>query len=286
LYKKIAILLITMLMLLSVIQPASAAGGAIASKIADLMPQDTSTAHPSPSPGAIASKLADIKSQIMNGSVRSMAEARPTIGTMIGELRLQAMKTVVTNSIEAAINSLNRFDTGIASSKLTDSQKAEIKSQIQENATWFEGKIADVKASTDIAGVLSNASEASDRWNSVYPGLKKETGFMATDNMDATIATARGASAIISGKIDTLKAQGKDTSAIEKALADYNGHVDSAALHAANARSEFAAISGKNDGHYATGIVQLNKATNDLKNAYSAMKTIYRLVYGNSVQVS
>lgn len=283
-YKKIAILLIAVLVLLCAIQPASAAGGAIASKLAGFKPTASASAtpHPSPPPGVFASKLADIRSHIENATVRSSA----AIGARAGEARLQATKTVVTDSIESAINSLNRFTTNIDNSKLTDGQKAVLKSQVQDNVSWFEGKISDVQASTDVAGVLANASDASDRWNSVLPGLKRETGFMATDNVDSTIATARNASSVISSRIDSLKAQGKDTSALEAALASYNGHVDSAAGHAANARSEFSSIGGKNDGHYAAGMVQLNQAANDMKGAYSDLKTIYRLAYGVKVQVN
>jgi len=207
--------------------------------------------------------------------------------TKIGEIRLQATKAAVSNSIDAAIDALYRLDNGVRTSALTDGQKSALKFRVQENITWLEAKKADVHASSDVAGVLANAREANERWNSVYPCLKKEIGFMASDNVDATIATARSASAVASGKAGSMKARGKDTSAIETALASYNAHVDSAARRAANARSEFDSIgTAKPDIHYAAGFRQLNEAGNELKYAYKDMKKIYRLFYGDSVKIS
>jgi hypothetical protein len=208
------------------------------------------------------------------------------VGTKVSELRLQATKTFVSNSIDSAINVLDDTANGVERSALKDGQKAELKSRIEANVTWFEAKKADVGASTNVAGVLANAREANDRWNSVYPGLKKEIGIMSCDDVDELIAAGRNASAIVSGRIELLKAQGKDTNALEKTLADYNGHIDAAARHAANARSEVNAIGARLDGHYAAGFRQLTLAGNELKGSYADLKTIYRLFYGNSVKVS
>jgi len=211
---------------------------------------------------------------------------KATAATRLADLRLQATKAVVTGSIDSAVNSLNRLESSIDNSGLTDSQKAILASQIQDNVSWFNAKNDAIKASTDTATALTNAREASDRWNSVLPGLKKEAGLMASDNVEATIVSARNASTVISGKIVTMNTQGKDTSALSAALASYNGHIDSAEQHVVSARAEFNAISGKYDGHYAAGLRQLNLAGSDLKSAYSDLKKIYRLAFGSSVQVS
>lgn len=216
-----------------------------------------------------------------------LSAIQPVSAARAGELRLQATKTFVSGSIDSAINSLNNMNNIVDRSALKDIQKAGLKSQIQENITWFEKKNADIKASTGVPGVLAYAREASDRWDSVYPGLKKKIGLMSCDNVNETIATARKASEVVAGKVSALKAQGKDTSALSAGLASYNGHIDSAAQHVSSARSEFDAIgTARLDGHYAAGFRQLTLAGNELKYSYNDLKKIYRLIYGNSVKVS
>jgi len=201
----------------------------------------------------------------------------------LSDIRLQRTKTVVVNGIDVAINALEAAENGVERSKLTDSQKAGLKAQIESNTTWFEGKKQDVQSSKDVASALQYAKQASQRWNEIYPGLKKEIGLMACDNFDAELNKANKATAIVSLKIDSLKAQGKDTGSLEKALADYNGHIEGASRYVADARSDFNGISAPNDGHFAAGVKQLGSAEKEMKSAYSDLKTIYRLLLGNSV---
>ncbi len=110
---------------------------------------------------------------------------------------------------------------------------------------------------------------------------------MACDNLEVELNRARNVTAIASSKIDAMRAQGKDTGSLEGALAAYNGHIDSASRYAASARSEFNSIStSRLDGHFATGIKQLNLAEGEMKSAYSDLKNIYRLLLGNSVKAT
>jgi hypothetical protein len=204
----------------------------------------------------------------------------------LNDLRLQRTKTAVISGIDVAINALDAAGNGLERSRLTDRQKAGLKAQIESNITWFESKKQDVMSARDVAGALQYARQASERWNVVYPDLKKETGLMACDNFDVELSRARNVTAIASSRIYLLKAQGKDTGGLEKALDNYNGHVDGASRYAASARSGFNAISAPNDGHFAAGLAQLRLAENELKNAYSDLKAIYRLLLGSSVRTA
>lgn len=209
----------------------------------------------------------------------------PFLNHTAPDLRLQRAKTASSGGIELAIRVLNTTEGGIDRSKLTEGQKAELRSQIKSNVTWFEAKERAVQSSKDLAGVRQNAKEAADRWKAVYAGLKKEVGSMTCDNLDATLKSARQASTVAAGKIASLKAQGKDTRSLEKALANYDGHVDSATKAAANARMEFNSIGDTNDGHYAAGNRQIGAAQGELKSAYNDLKNVYRLVHGNGVNI-
>jgi hypothetical protein len=256
-YKKMLMLVVASLLVLCSVQPAMAAQSPLKAGAQGLVP---------------AKALAVAAWQPLNQT--------------LGDLRLQRTKNVIIGGIDGAINVLKASENGVERSKLTDGQKAELKVQIESNITWFETKKQDVQSSRDVATALQNAKQASERWNEVYPGFKKEIGLMACDNFDAKLNKAKNVTAIASSKIDSLRAQGKDTGGLEKALEDYNGHVDGASQYVANARSEFTGIGASNDGHFAAGIKQLGLAEGELKNAYSDLKTIYRLFLGNSVKTT
>jgi hypothetical protein len=209
----------------------------------------------------------------------------PVLNKPVNDLRVQRTKTATVNGIDRAVNGLEAIGASVERTRLTDGQKASIKSQIDDNITWFESRKADVQASTDVASILQYANEANSRWGDVNSGLKKEIGFMACDNLDDIIATARKASSVASSKIEALKARGKDTSALEKAVASYDGHIESAARDMTSARSEFSAIGKGLDGHYAAGLKQTNAAQGELKSSYKDLKSIYRLLYGNGIKI-
>ncbi len=220
--------------------------------------------------------------------IAQQAQAAPTkalavFGQPSGDLRLQRTKAAVTEGIDVAINALKASGSGIERSKLTDSQKAEITAQVESNVTWLEGKRQDVQSANDVASALRYARQASERWKEAYTGLKKEVGLMSCDNFEAELNKAKNASAVASSKVIAMKAQGRDTGNIERALAQYNGHVDSATRYVDEARAEFNSISGPNDGRFTSGAKQLASAEREMKNAYSDLKSIYRLLPGNSV---
>ncbi len=223
---------------------------------------------------------------VQAGPIRALAAWQPFNQTL-GDLKLQRTKTAIVNGIDGAITALNIADRGIERSKLTVIQKVEIKAQIESNVTWFEATKREVESSKNVSSALLYAKQARERWDEVYPGLKKEVGLMACDNLGVELNRARNATAIAYSKIDAMKAQGKDTGSLEGALAAYNGHIDSASRYVASARSEFNSIStSRLDGHFATGIKQLNLAEAEMKSAYSDLKNIYRLLLGNSVKAT
>jgi hypothetical protein len=234
----------------------------------------------------------DVRSPLKSDDTQDTIQGKALAGLAFlkqsaSDLRLQRTKTFTISGIDAAINVLKASANGVERSRLTDAQKATLKSEIDSNITWFEARKQDAQASKDVAGVLQIAKQASDRWNDVYPGLKKESGFMACDNFDSEICRARSASDIVSAKIRAMKAQGKDTGKLEKAMASYGGHVDKAAGYSASARAEFSAIGpGAVDGHFAAGLRQLGLAQGEMNKAFTDLKAIYRLFFGESVRAT
>ena len=143
------------------------------------------------------------------------------------------------------------------------------------------------QSASDLATVKSIGKDVTDRWNVEKVDIKKQAGDIACDQFDANIAEARNASAIAAKKIGAIKAQGKDTAAMEKKLASFDSHVSNAASDLGNARSDFDKINGPAlvDVHFSVGLRQLKLAGNEMNNAYSDLKSLYGMIYRNNTTV-
>lgn len=204
---------------------------------------------------------------------------RPT-----NEAMLDKAKKSATSGIDSIIRNLNIAKVRVNSSKLSAAGKASLNAEIDANITWFESKKSQISSSNDVASVRGYSKEANDNWNVIKVDLKKRVGLLTCDDVDKTIVNARNASAIASQKIQADKARGKNTGNLEKKLASYNAHVNNAASEADSARSDFNQISTplNADIRYSSGLRQLKMAGNELNGAYSDLKDIYRMLYGNA----
>ncbi len=207
------------------------------------------------------------------------------LGRAVADNRLHRTQTSAENGIDAIIKGLNAVDNSIDRSKLPDSQKAALMSQVDSNISWFESEKSIIQSSDDLVTVRQHALLAASRWSSIKIDIKKEMGLLACDDIDAKLNDARNASSVASAKIQAMKAQGKDTGDLEKSLASFNSDIDNAAGHSANARVEFNAISTpvNVDLRYAAGIRQLNMAGNGLNSSFTDLRKIYSLFYGTSI---
>ena len=138
-------------------------------------------------------------------------------------------------------------------------------------------------SASDLATVKSIGKDVNDRWNIEKVDIKRQAGDITCDQYEANIAEARNASSIAAGKINAIKAQGKDTSAMEKKLASYNSHVNDAANNLGNARTEFDQINGPTlaDVHFSVGLRQMRLAGNEMNSSYSDLRDLYGMIYRN-----
>lgn len=200
------------------------------------------------------------------------------------DLRLQSAKNFGTNGVDRIVNALGVAKKDVQGSKLPDAEKSRIIGEIDANVTWFQGKKSAIQSASDVATVKAIGKEANDRWNTIKVDIKEEVSDIACRQYEANIVEARNASAIAGYKIQALKAQGKDTTAMDKKLASYDTHVNNAANDLAKARAEFDKINGPvgADLHYSAGLRQLKLANNEMNNAYSDLKSLYNMLYRNS----
>ena len=208
----------------------------------------------------------------------------PFFNTSLRDMRLQAARNYGVNGVDQILNALGVAKVQIQGSRLPENEKIMLVSEIDSNITWFESKKSDIMSASDLATVRSIGKDVNDRWNSEKVDIKRQAGDIACDQYEANIAEARNASSIAAGKINAIKAQGKDTSAMEKKLASYNSHVNDAANNLGNARTEFDQINGPTlaDVHFSVGLRQLRLAGNEMNSSYSDLRDLYGMIYRNS----
>ncbi len=207
----------------------------------------------------------------------------PFFNTSLRDLRLQTASNFGVNGVNRILNALDLAKNQVQASKLQENEKAIVISEINANITWFETKKSDIQSATDVATVKAIGNDVNDRWNIEKVTVKKQVGDIACDQFDVNIAKARNVSSIASEKISSVKAQGKDTAAMEQKLASYDKHVNNAANDLGNARGEFDKINGPAlaDVHFSVGLRQLKLADNEMNSSYTDLKSLYGMIYRN-----
>jgi hypothetical protein len=235
---------------------------------------------------AIISKLPSIAHQpLLNHTLNTV---RPSSNGATNTVGLQLAKTTAAKSITAIVNALNMVNSRIDASKLSGDDRTTLMAQINSNITWFESQSNAIQTSNDPAAIRMDISQVTSQWNGIKTGIKQETGLMACDEFDSRLSNASHASSIVSEKIQALNAQGKDASALQSALSDYNSHVASATTYSQNARADFSSITSPTnaDASYSAGLKQLTLGQQQLTASYQDLITIYRLVLGNNVTIN
>ena len=207
----------------------------------------------------------------------------PFLNNSLREIRLQNAKSYGANGVDQILNALTVAKNQIRGARLSENEQTLLISEIDANATWYESKKSAISSAADLATVKSIGKDVNDRWNTEKVAIKKQAGDIACDEYGANIAQARNASLLASGKIKAIKAQGKDTSAMDKKLASYNTHVNNAASDLENARSDFDKINGPVlvDVYFSAGLRQLRLASNEMNSSYSDLKDLYGMIYRN-----
>ncbi len=216
-----------------------------------------------------------------------MSFSIPFFNTSLRDLRLQTSKNYGVNGVNRILNALDLAKNQVQGSKLQENEKAAVISEINANITWFETKKNAIQSATDVATVKSIGNNVNDRWNIEKVAVKKQVADIACDQYDVNIAQARNASSIAAEKISSVKAQGKNTAAMEQKLASYNNHVNNAAKDLGNARDEFDKINGPalTDVHFSVGLRQLKLADKEMNNSYVDLKSLYSMIYRNGTTV-
>lgn len=203
----------------------------------------------------------------------------------LNDNRLKIAKTVADVKIGIVIKELELYKKKISASRLSDAEKAALIASADANIAWFNQQESDIQEAGDMATLQAMVNEADQQTAMMRVNLKTGAGLIVCDELDVKISTARNVSGIAAQKINDLKAKGYDTTQAEKALADYNVHVDAASQNSAAARAAFNGITGTGnmDSGFKEGLKQVSLAEQELGKSFSDLKDIYLLILRGNI---
>ncbi|WP_048197725.1 hypothetical protein [Methanocella arvoryzae] len=196
--------------------------------------------------------------------------------------KVKADKALADHKIKASVKHLNIYIKLVSKSKLSDSEKALLISQAEENLAWFMQMNQDVQTATMPELVHNIATDVDMHSDILESDIKRNAGLLTSDSIDQKIAAARDVSALAEQKIAAAGLDADTTLKLNRLLADYNGHIDAAAQHTEAAKANFNNITSPvdSDHYYNAGYAELQQAEKELNLAYADLKELYRILLG------
>ena len=201
--------------------------------------------------------------------------------TPITDLRLKAEKNQDDLKIKVAVNQLNLYIKWVNNSRLPDTEKAILIAEANDNIDWYRHIASEIQGASSLQDARGIMADTENHSTALKTDLKKAAGVLASDNVDAKIATARNVSDMVEQRIATLKLGGNNTVKLDQLLSDYNAHVDAAAIHSEAARADFERITSVDDSDqlFNGGYHELQQAETELALAYKDLKEIYSILF-------
>lgn len=161
---------------------------------------------------------------------------------------------------------------------LTDTEKANIKSEIESDISWLEEKQPEIEAATTKEELRAIALGIKNKWQEIKPSVKRIVGQVMNAKLLSLINYAEAASDKIESKISVLQEKGKDTTDLEAWLVDFNEKIDLAKQKHQAAKDKFAEIQDVQDADqlFREGNAFIKEANQYLRTAYQNLKEIVK----------
>lgn len=190
-------------------------------------------------PNAFAINSDEMKSMMrMKDASKSAMKKEMMQEKISGTLQNRAEKEI-TRRITSLQSKLERID---SMEKLTDEQKAALKTQVQNEITTLQALLEKIKGSSDVQ-TLKTEVQSIVKEHRVYSMVMPKLTLLAAANRLNNTADQMGSlSAKLQIRIDEAKAAGKDVSAAETNLADMNEKIADAKKQAESAITAVSAL--------------------------------------------
>lgn len=108
---------------------------------------------------------------------------------------------------------------------LDETERNEIVAELSSYITYFESKKTELAEATTIEQLRTISQDIRSKWLEVRKGIRRALGLVLNLRIKALVDKGENISARIQTRIDALKAQGIDTTALESMLNDFKNHL-------------------------------------------------------------
>ncbi len=181
-------------------------------------------------------------------------------------------KRFLTNGCNFAERWLERFRIYVEHSKIDDTKKQELLSEINEYISIIKDKRAKINDSQTPEELREAAREMRQAWNEIRLNLRAMVGQVVAFKLQVVIQKAEGVKVRLEERIQQYEAYGVDTTELEDILNEYSEHIQSA-----NDSVSFA-LALYDQGKIVEANNELRKATKEIREAFKDIKEfVHRL---------
>lgn len=259
---------------------------------------DTTVATPTITPAPSASiagnsgkvKIGNLHKPVKTESVANVTITAPAVVSNApfsdSKLRAEKMredKVQADRKIKVTVSQLDIYIRMVNNTSMSDSDKALLITEANENIAWYKQMNQDILGSSDMGAVQGMIADVNRHSELIKADLKRDAGLLSCDETYIKIATARNVSGLAELKIAAAAVETNTTLLLNQLLYDYNAHVDAAAQRTDSAKANFDSITpgAGSDQYFNAGCGELKQAEIQLDLAYADLKEIYGLLYSN-----
>lgn len=190
---------------------------------------------------------------------------------------LEKLKTSLLKAVEMMIERLQLLRVRVEISRgLSDEEKAVIYAEIDDNISWFQAKQAEIQAAESGQELRSIADTIWDHWREVRVWIKQIIGQVLIARVDALVQKVEAFKARIEARIQELKDNGVDTSALEAKLAECDSNLTLAKQKYDEAEEKFSQISSEADADvlFAEGVSLIRQGNVYLREVFRGLRDI------------
>ena len=216
-------------------------------------------------------KLADSKNKLNDCKGK-------TDDTTCTEAKTQAKqnaKEFLLNSADRVLNLLEKTKERLTNSEMNEADKTASLAKVDARIAELAGARETVDQLGDDA-TKDQIQEASrlikDSWKGTNKDVKEEASKLAASKIGGVLVQIEKLQAKLQSTVDKLKEKGKDTSAVDAIMTDFNAKIDAAKASQADAQVKFTA------GNMKEGTTAMKEAHKSIKEARILLKDVVRKI--------
>lgn len=186
-------------------------------------------------------------------------------------------KTYLTNTVDNRIAHFELIKSKVENmSVLSDAEKSSIIAELNANIAAFEAFKPEIAAVTTKEGLKAVAEKIKTEWINSRRGVERAAGIILSAREAHLTVLAEKASSELKTRIDKAKAAGKDTSAYDAVLSEFDARIASAKQDIDAAREKFDAAASASTNDEKEALIKEGKDL--LKSAHENITEAHRLL--------